>query len=131
MKNTFLGLSFFIYATIYSQFNDSVAKRVNKYHFFNIIASFNQKGISYQSTFLNTGFAKKQNNFFVYNRNTGLTDRYRMENNGYYAMTSFKNVNQNPIIIEDSFNPYGTNNLALGLIMGVLGEVLTFNFKIK
>lgn len=74
---------------------------------------------------------KKNNVLNFYNKNTTFTDIYQVNNNSFTFLKSTSNIADNQFIITDSTNPYGTNNLGLGIIMGAIGSVLNFGFKIR
>ncbi|MGQ7945162.1 hypothetical protein [Flavobacterium sp. WC2509] len=65
----------------------------------------------------------------VYNRNTKLNDIYYLPKDSIYATKSVV-FNTYQFIKQDSFNPYGANNLGTGLIMGAINTVFKYNFKL-
>lgn len=64
----------------------------------------------------------------IYNRNTKLNDLYYLPKDSiYFAKSVIYNTYQ--FTKQDSFNPYGANNLGTGLIIGSINTVFNCIFK--
>lgn len=117
---------FFFCLISFSQTNDSIYNKSKNLYAF----SFKLDSLSKLKPNLNYNF--KPNNIpllSVYNRNTKLNDIYYLPKDGiYYTKSVVFNTYQ--FIKQDSFNPYGTSNLGVGLIMGALNTVLNCSFKL-
>jgi hypothetical protein len=127
MKYSILFI-FFITFNCISQTNDTI---INK----KIDTIFNFK-ISLDTTTIkrpnfNYNFRSDTNqSFVIYNKNTQWNDLYDVSKNTASIKPFSFSMNQSTNI--DSLNPFGTNNIGAGVIVGVINSIIgawTFNFK--
>jgi len=128
MKNVFIILFLLNISFLFGQSNDSVfLRKLSPYHIY-----INHDSISKANPkFDFTNTIKFKNTLEIYNRNTGLTNTFIPIDDAFILMKSFKNISSNSFIVQDAFNPYGTNSAGLGLVMGAVGAVFTKSFTFK
>lgn len=121
-------LIFFITFHCFPQTNDTI---INK----KIYTIFNNK-ISLDTTTIKSpnfdyNFKSDTNQAFViYNKNTQWNDLYNVSKNTISIKPFSFSMNDSTNV--DSLNPYGTNNIKAGVIVGVINSIIgawTFYFK--
>jgi hypothetical protein len=128
MRKIFIILLLVNISSLFGQSNDLVFKRklspYNIYVNHDSISKANPK-FDFKNTIV------INNTLEIYNRNLGSINTFLPINDTFILMKSFKNINSNSFIVQDAFNPYGTNSTGLGLVMGAVGAVFTKSFTFK